>query len=419
MSLAALTASAIIGMSSIGVGLHNTAGNLGSSAASKQDDGRIELARLVGQTAGPSAAAVAAPAQAVPRLIVRGAEILTPDGLPIRIRGWNWGSINTAQPQDAPDNVIQGANFVRLPLSWYFGSGAQGTDCGTGQDSYDASAPGFIAQASLAALDQQVQWASDAHLWVDVMVRGGDCDFWTNPKVIPQYIQMWQFLADRYKNTAYIGSYSVLSEPHPPAGYGNGQVKQLYLKTIAAIQAIDNATPIIVGAATDYDIRNLNQVYMPGQTNIIYTFNFYEPGAYVKQVKKTQSMTGYPGWYLDSGDIHNFCNYPGRGQRIFLNRAFLNTLMGCATAFRNTYHVPIFVDQIGIRSVTPQSLKYVQDVLEILKIDHLGFTYWDYRSKYRGAHGYLDGDIGVLWQDKAGVYHPKPLWLSTISGFFQ
>src|SRR5665213_2543685 len=53
-------------------------------------------------------------------LSVKGSQILAPNGQPIMLRGFNWGTIaDTAQPQDAADNVAQGANFVRIPLSWY------------------------------------------------------------------------------------------------------------------------------------------------------------------------------------------------------------------------------------------------------------------------------------------------------------
>jgi hypothetical protein len=378
---------------------------------------QITLAMAGGRATDPLAAVAAAPTAGPPRLAARGSYVYAPDGTSIRLRGWNWGAKESAQPQDAADNVKQGANVVRVPLSWYYGSNGD-SGCGGAQDSYDPAAPGFINPASLAALDQQVQWASAAHLWVDVMVRGGDCDFWTNPVVISQYRQMWQFLAQRYANTPYIGAYELLSEPHPPSQFGNNQVRDLYVRVITAVRAIDAETPIIVGNAKDYDIRNLQEVYMPNQSNIIYTANFYELPAYVKQAKVGGSMTGYPGYYMDEGKPSSACDYVGRGQQVFMNKEFLSTLMVCATAFRDRNHAPIFINQIGIRSVTPQSLKYVRDVLGLFALDHIGFTYWDYRTPW--AHGsMLDGGAAVIWQNKRGTYFTKTLWLSTISSYFK
>ena len=412
MSFSVLVASAIIGMSSYGVEPPVRPTDSGFDAVSEQLDGRARD----GETTVPSAGFVT-PATPAPRLIVRGPYIFTPEGLPIRLRGWNWGSKHSAQPQDAADNVRQGATVVRLPLSWYYGSDGN-TSCFGGQDSYDPSAPGFINPTSLAALDQQIEWASSAHLWIDVMVRGGDCDFWSNDKVKAQYIEMWKFLADRYKNTTYIASYSLLSEPHPPKGYTNDDVRDLYRRTIRGVRAIDGATPIVIGPGKNYDIRNLEQIYMPDQTNVAYAVNFYELPAYVKQGKKPAAMTGYPGMYRDQGNSKNSCLYPGRGQIVLMNRAFLGTLLGCATAFRAAHQVPVFIDQVGIRSVTPRGLKYTEDVLELFRVNHIGFNYWTYRQPY-SSNSLLDGGAGVLWQDAARVYHTKPTWLSVITGYFQ
>ena len=279
----------MISTSAIGGVSHDRPADLGSGPASVQYGGQAPTTSARGRTTQPSASVYATPGTPVPRLSIRGEYIFTPDGLPIRPRGWNWGAKHSAQAQDALDNANQGANVVRVPLSWYYGDGAAATNCGQGQgqDSYDSVAPGFINPQSLEALDQQVQWASDAHLWVDVMVRGGDCDFWSNGKIKSQYIQMWEFLANHYKDTPYIASYSLLSEPHPPVEYSNNDVRDLYRRTIRAVRAIDNATPIVIGPGKNYDIRNLEQIYMPDQVNIAYAVNFYELPAYVKQGKET------------------------------------------------------------------------------------------------------------------------------------
>ena len=286
----------------------------------------------------------------VQRLSVKGDQILDPSGNPIILRGFDWGDWGTPQPQDASDNISQGANYVRIPLSWYFGSGTGATDCGTGQDSYDPGQPGNINPANLAMVDQEIKWAGAAHLWVDLMVRGGDCDFWTNPKIIPQYLQMWQFLANRYKDTPYIGSYEILSEPHP-ATLGNkvpneAIVKALAEKNIASIRAIDPVTPIVVGAAQTYDIRNISTAYMPGISNIIYTANFFELPTYVKSEKGKDADIGYPGEYIDPNPIGSFaCTYPDEGNNkpVEMDKTWLAGLLTCATNFRSQYNVPVYI----------------------------------------------------------------------------
>jgi hypothetical protein len=416
MSFSALLASTVLSMSPIGVApVEGPAGPYPGVVTAHSDARAVAPEADLRARAQPASGA--RPVSGPPRLIVRGASIFTPDGTPFRPRGFNWGAKGSAQPQDAADNAKQGANVVRLHLSWYYGSHGN-ADCGGKQDSYDPNAPGFIDPTSLKYLDKQVRWGAAAHLWIDVMVRGGDCDFWTNDQVKTRYIRMWEYLAQHYKDMAYIASYSLLSEPHPPAGQGNDQVRDLFRRTIRAVRVIDDATPIVIGPAKDYDVRDLEQIYMPGQTNIVYTVNFYELSAYVKQIKKNGEMTGYPGYYLDQGNASDSCNYVGRGQTVFMGPAFLNTLLECATNFRDAHQVPVFVDQIGIRGATPASLHYVRDVLELFKLNNLGFNYWTYRQPY-AKDSLLDGGAGILWQDDAGVYHTKALWLSIISSYFQ
>ncbi|MBA3789287.1 hypothetical protein H0X32_02750, partial [Patescibacteria group bacterium] len=81
-------------------------------------------------------------------LTVRGSQIIAPDGQPIVLRGFNWGPISdTSQPQDGRDNAAQGANFVRIPLSWYSSNRLDTTDCSGGALDYDPNAPGTIPPA--------------------------------------------------------------------------------------------------------------------------------------------------------------------------------------------------------------------------------------------------------------------------------
>jgi hypothetical protein len=361
--------------------------------------------------------------QAPARLSTSGSQILDPSGNPIVLRGFDWGDWGTPLPQDAADNVSQGANYIRLPLSWYFGSGTGATDCGTGQDSYDPQSPqtGYINPANLAILDQEISWASAAHIWVDLMVRGGDCDFWTNPVIIPQYLQMWQFLANRYKDTPYIGSYEILSEPHPATLKkvpNEAIVKALAIQNITSIRAIDPVTPIVVGAAQTYDIRNMQTAYMPGIPNIIYTANFFELPAYVKSEKGKDADIGYPGNYVDGNYVGDFaCTYPneGNGQSVYMDKTWLAGLLTCATNFRSQYNVPIYINQVGLFTSTQDAMQYTSDVLGLFNQNNISWTWWTYRAKGIGAD---PNSQAMLYQDANGVWQTKTDWLNLISSFF-
>ena len=366
----------------------------------------------------------------VQRLTVQGSEILDPSGNPIILRGFNWGDWDIAQQQDAADNVSQGANVVRIPFSWYYDSSGT-TGCGTGQDTYDPNSPqtGYINPSDLAILDQEVTWATSAHLWTDIVARGEDCDFWTNPKIIPEFIAMWTFVAQHYKNTPYIGAYELISEPSPAKlpnkDPNNPEVKALYEKTIAAIRTIDPKTPIIVGAAQTYDIRDLPAIYMSDQSNLIYTADFFEPYSYVLEDKGTSPGTAsYPGYFPDTSGANKktyTCVYPGQGTTVLLNKTFLAGLLSCATSFRSTYNVPVWINQVGIRTATPGSSQYIQDTLDLFRSDNLGFAWWTYRVQYKSSGmrtgDFGSGDLGVYYQNSDNSWHLQSSLLNLLKTF--
>nr|MBP7915473.1 hypothetical protein [Vitreoscilla sp.] len=64
------------------------------------------IAVLALSMVGVGSAAGAAPVPAEPaRLTVSGSQLLTPDGKPIWLRGFNWGRWGTALPEDGLANV--------------------------------------------------------------------------------------------------------------------------------------------------------------------------------------------------------------------------------------------------------------------------------------------------------------------------
>jgi hypothetical protein len=265
----------------------------------------------------------------VPRLSVSGSQILSPSGAPFIPRGYNWNEY--AQASDAQENRAQGANFVRFTLGWHIGrnSGCDGGYPGTQFDSYSTTAPGGVDPGLLAELDHKIAWAGAQGLWVDLAIRGGDCDFWTDPSIQQRFVAMWEFLANRYRNTPYIGMWEILSEPHPTgARMNNGLVRALFERTISAIRTVDPATPIVIGPAPVYNIRNIDQILLRDQRNIIYTANFFELSEYVKQTKNGgNARGGYPGQYEDSKGQSSGCEYPGKGSpNLTMDRAFLSGL---------------------------------------------------------------------------------------------
>lgn len=307
------------------------------------------------------------------RLSVSGAQVLDPQQRPIILRGYNWGQWGTAQTQDAQDNRNAGANSVRIPLRWW-------GDWKDGVDSRDPDAPGHIDPDHLDLLNQTIQWAVDKHLWVDLFVdsnygqgSGGRTDnFWTNPAMKQEFVEVWQFLVRKYLHTPFIGSYEILPEPQP-VGVDDAGVREFYESIIPVIREIDPNTPIVVGPNHTYNLNYLDDAYTTVDSNIIYTGNYFifdDPLARIPDI----------------------------------------------TRFRERFTAPVWIDQVGIPSGKADSLNKANTTLGAFQDNGIGWAWWTYRidSTNPDTHG-------IWYRDPAdpSQWKVKPDWLALVNGYLQ
>lgn len=342
----------------------------------------------------------------VPRLTVKGDKLYDPSGHQVTLRGFNWGWWGSAEEQDAAANKAQGANAVRMPIRWYFE--------GTKSDVRETGGMCNLSAEGLKTIDANITWATKQGLWVvlfmgsDLGAGNSDDNYWTNPALKAEFKSAWLCLAQRYKNVPYIAAYEILSEPHPKKSYTNndpdGAVRAFYEEMIQAIRTVDEDTPLMIGPNDHYEILKLPTLYTTVDKNIIYTFNFYYPPEYVKQTKEGGSGTfRYPGT-LTLKD----------GRVVTNNKTYLDDMLKNGVDFREEHDVPIFINQVGIRSGVPDAKAYITDTLDLFEDYDIGFGYWTYRVR-----GDVD-DIGIYYQDpKTDVWYVKSDWLTLISSYFK
>lgn len=333
---------------------------------------------------------------APPRLAVRGQDIIDPSGHPILLRGWNWGHWGKAQPGDAAENAAQGANVVRIPLRWW--GFYEGRDIDSRDDRAVATAG--IDPGHLKHLDEMVQWASRAKLWIVLFIDSdcgqngtqndqekGHCDpsgaypqghnFWTDKAMRQRFQAVWRFIANRYKDTPYMGLFEPLPEPNP-VGVPDDQIRAFYAETMAVIREAAPGIPLLIGGRL-YKAPAVRQLYDPTWKDVVYTGNLFlhaRGGASESSLEELHKRAAY------------------------------------LLALRATYQVPVFVQQVGVRSCEDPDAKAVKAVLSHLVKNRIGFTYWE----YRGASN--PDTYGVLYQ-QGNRWVAKQDWLDAITPFFK
>jgi hypothetical protein len=341
------------------------------------------------------------------RLTVKGDKLYDSSGDEVVLRGFNWGWFGTALEQDAVDNKSRGATAVRIPMRWYFE--------GTKSDVRETGGTCNMSASGLQTIDSNVAWAAKNHLWVvlfmgsDLGAGNSDNNYWTNPTLKAEFKATWLCIAQRYKNVPYIGAYEILSEPHPKKSYTDGDpekaVREFYEEMIRALRTVDTETPLMIGPNDHYEVLELPSLYTNVDDNLIYTFNFYYPSEYVKQTK-------------DGGGGKEYY-YPGSlklkdGSTVTNDKSYLENMLKHGVDFRSDHDVPIFINQVGIRSGVPDSKTYIADVLDLFKSYDIGWTYWTYRVR-----GDAD-DIGIYYQNQiTNAWGVKSDWLDLVSSYFK
>jgi len=330
-------------------------------------------------------------------LSVRGQEIVDPSGKPILLRGYNWGRFGKAEQQDGRDNAAQGANAVRIPLRWWGYYKSKGVD--SRNDTADATAD--VSPENLKILDDTVRWASEAHLWIILFIdsncgQNGTqneemiayCDpghkypnghnFWSDPEARAKFIKIWRFVANRYKNTPYIGLFEPLPEPANVPSITPQQIQDFYGEVMGNIRQVAPGIPFLVGGRK-YHPDAIEPAFNPTWKDVVYTGNlFYHPKG------------------NDSG------------------LESIRKRLGDLTSFRSRHNVPVFVQQVGVRGRDDDvSKSKIKAVLGTLIDNRVGFTYWEYRGSTK------ESEYGVLFRKGKDGWETDQGAMSAISGAFK
>ena len=368
------------------------------------------------------------------RLTVNGTALLDPSGNAVRLTGFNMG--NHLHTGDAAymQQLLPGANVVRLvALMWdNTGNPSPDSDCMT------STAP-YIKETCLKRLDKQIEQITGKRgpsapgvartpttapptPWVIITCRakwGAGQDYDTDPAsdvfhnatLRSNMYAMWAHVAARYKPWEQIAAYEIMSEPRDKAATPD-QVRGFYAGGCAAVHGVDALTPCMVGPGPYYKLWDFDaSIVLPGDTNVIYTFDYFQPTNYIF-AKGTPAVSSYPGNYPCGSLYLNFASkccasLPGGATAtVAFDRSWhLNNFLKYAVALREKAKVPVFMNQWSVvRNVADSAgrLAFVADVANLTQQLDIGWAWWTWAGG--NSDGWSHGSSEVVFHWPNGSY---------------
>lgn len=273
-------------------------------------------------------------------------------------------------------------------------------------------APDYIIDPLLFTfLDSTINWAEELQIHLIIDNHSFDPAMNTSPNIGQTLRKVWPQIAERYKDRSNYIYYEILNEPH---GISNQLWGNIQLEAINSIRAVDTKHTIIVGPSGYNSYNDLAQMPIYTDTNLIYTFHFYDPFMFTHQgaswnTPSMVSLAGVPFPYnaatmpvcppnlIGTWVEQALNNYPNDGtvQKV-------KSLIDIAVNFRNMHNVKIFCGEFGVyipNSDTADRVFWYETVKDYLEEKTIPWTIWDYKGGFglfeKGSNELFDNDLNV------------------------
>jgi len=238
-------------------------------------------------------------------------------------------------------------------------------------------------------LDQAIAWASKHKVYLILDLHAapgsqnhdwhsdslGPTELWTKKANRHKTYDLWQKLADRYKDETIIAGYDVLNEAVLPDA---DLLNEFYRETIKAIRRVDqNHILFIEGKHWAQNIDVLDDFK---DDNWVYSIHFYEPPEF-------------------TFNLVPFLRYPWDG----CNKDIIRRRMDGYFRFAQKKQRPVHVGEFGVnyRQGFYNEHLYLRDVLKCFNDFGFHWSYWTYKAVKNYLHP--DGVYG---------YRPNSPWVN-------
>ena len=317
----------------------------------------------------------------------------------------NWFQADTPQSiqfnkftkQDIEKVKSLGADVIRLPINLHYMT--------SGAPDYNLD-PLFVYM-----LDQVIDWAEELKINLILDNHTFDVTESTSTDIDKILIPVWSHMAERYKDRSKYIYYEILNEPH---GIADSTWNRIQLLTLNAIRKIDTVHTVIVGPAGWNSYNNLSAMPVYPDTNLIYTFHFYDPFVFTHQGAgwtnpsmvplagvpfpyNSASMPNCPDTLKGTWIESNLNNYKNDGTVNHVQK-----LIDIADNFQKIRHVKLYCGEFGVfMNNSPDSDRtyWYSVVRKYLESKNVAWTIWDYKGGFglfkKEAMNFLIIDLNV------------------------
>ncbi|MFA5835096.1 MAG: cellulase family glycosylhydrolase [Bacteroidota bacterium] len=290
-----------------------------------------------------------------------------------------------------------GCDVIRLPINMH---------------SMTSGSPAYIVDPLLFDfLDAAVDWAEELGLHIIIDNHSFDPAVNTSPHVGNILVPVWKQVAEHMKHRSKLVYYEILNEPH---GIGDDVWNIIQKVVIDSIRSIDLKHTIIVGPAGWNSYHNLNLMTAYADTNLIYTFHFYDPFLFTHQGASWANpslvpLTGIPFPY----DVTHMPPFPPALVRTWVQNDFNNyaangtvakvkSLIDIAANFQSNRNVPLFCGEFGVyipNSNNQDRVIWYELIRTYLQEKGIGWTMWDYQGGFglfkSGSQELFEYDLNI------------------------
>lgn len=311
--------------------------------------------------------------------------------------------------EDFVDIKSLGVDVIRLPINLH---------------SMTQGAPNYeLDPLFVFFLDQVVDWAEELEMYLILDNHTFNPSVSTDPNIGDILNPVWLNMANHFKDRSEYVLYEVLNEPH---GISNSLWGSIQGEVIETIRTVDSTHTIIVGASDYNSFRSLQFIPEYADTNLIYTFHFYDPFVVTHQGANwtdpsLANLSGIPFPY-DAENMPEiprelvgtwvqgaFNNYSNEG-----NTTWVENALDIAIDFSETRGVPIFCGEFGvynINSTNETRVNWYDVVASYLTENNVSWTIWDYRGGFgvyeANSNELFDHDLNVPLLEVLGFNVPE------------